>query len=196
MSKYLLTQSLLSSYDWIFKKEDGLDDFMKTLNREPVQPTYDMLNGNPFENMVTAYSQGADIDPSHKWARGVRQVGDIVKGGMFQISLSKTAVIRNVEFVLYGRLDVLKAGIIYDIKFSQRYEYGKFLDNPQHPMYLELCPNADKFTYLVSGGDEMFTETCRREDIEPISREIEGFMSYMDEQGLTDMYCRLWESKY
>jgi hypothetical protein len=191
-----MTQSLLSSYDWIFKKEDGLDDFMKVLNREPVEQTVAMSNGNLFEKMVMDYCKGAAYNPAHIWAGGAKQIGDIVKGGTFQLGLSKNVVIRDINFVLFGYLDVLKAGVIYDIKFSGRYEYGHFIDSPQHPMYLELCPNADRFTYLVSDGDEVFTETYTREDTEPISREIEGFMDYLDEQGLTDTYYQKWESKY
>lgn len=195
MIKYLMTQSLLSAYGWIFKIENGYDDFLKTLNRKSIPPNTAMLNGIHFENMITAYCEGVPLDESHKWAAGIRQIGDIVKHGAFQISLSKTNAIENTLFLLYGKLDALKAGTIYDIKFSEKYKQNKYMDSPQHSMYLELCPSAERFVYLVSDGAEVFTETYLRDDITPIQQEIKGFMRYIDEQGLTDTYCQLWQAK-
>ena len=195
-NKFLITQSLLSSWNWAYKTEDGHEAFLDTLNRKPIQKTSAMLNGTHFENMVTAYCGGSEIITSHKWMQCVQDVGDIVKGGAFQVKLSKNMIINNVEFVLYGILDVLKRGKIYDIKFVEKYYRGKYLDSPQHPMYFELCPEADEFTYLISDGKDVFTESYFREDITPIGEEIKGFMKYLDDRKLVNLYCEKWESKY
>ena len=63
-----------------------------------------------------------------------------------------------MDVVLYGRLDALKAGTIYDIKFSKGYERGKFYSSTQHPTYMLLIPEAQQFSYLVSNGMDVWTE--------------------------------------
>ncbi len=76
-----------------------------------------------------------------------------------------------MDVVLYGRLDALKAGTIYDIKFSKGYERGKFYSSTQHPTYMLLIPEAQTFSYLVSNGMDVWTECYRRDetpDIRPI----------------------------
>lgn len=195
-NKFLVTQSLLSSWNWLYKLEDGYEDFIKTLKREPIQQNQAMLDGTQFENMVYAHCGGAELDEEHEWAEGIKQVSGIVIDGAYQVKLSKDIIINNVNFVLYGILDVLKAGQIYDIKFSKTYEYGKYLESPQHPMYFELCPEVNKFTYVISNGKEVYKEKYERYDTEPIEREIKLFMKFLDEKNLVKTYCENWQSKY
>ena len=100
-----------------------------------------------------------------------------------------------MDLVLYGRLDALKAGTVYDIKFSGKYERGKYTDSTQHPVYLELIPEADAYSYLVSNGSDLWTETYRREesrDIEPI---IYDFLDWLYCMGLMDLYREKWLAK-
>lgn len=169
---------------------------MRTLNREPIQPNSAMLDGQKFENMVTAYIEGAPLDQEHEWSHVIQNVGNELKGAALQVKLNKTMIIQGVEFVLYGVLDGLKAGRIYDTKFSKTYKFGKYLDSPQHPMYFEICPEANDFEYVITDGREVFRETYRREEVVPIEREIIQFMSYLDTHNLTDIYCEKWKSKY
>lgn len=196
MNKFLLTQSLLSAWNWSYKTEDGQESFLKTLNREPIRPNKAMLDGQHFENMVYAYCEGANLDPRHQWATGIQGVARHIHGAQYQVKLSKTIVIDNVEFVLYGILDALKAGTVYDVKFSAKHKPGKYLDSPQHPMYLEICPAAHNFVYLASNGEDVTTENYAREDTPSIISEIKQFMKFLDNNNLTDTYCEKWKSKY
>ena len=195
-NKFLITQSLLGAWGWLYKTENGYADFMKTLRREPVPPNSAMLDGRQFENMVTAYCEGSPPKAGHKWEAGIRGVGDLVRGGAFQVKLSKNAVIDNVEVVLYGILDVLKCGTIWDIKFSKTYHAGKYLDSPQHPMYFALCPEAREFTYVISNGRDVCREGYFPADTPPIEEEIRRFMQFLDRYDLVDTYCENWRSKY
>jgi len=196
MNKFLITQSLLSSWNWAFKKDDGYSDFLKTLNREPIQWNNAMLDGQRFENLIQAYCEGAPLDPRHEWASGIQQTGDILQGAAFQVKLSRPLIIKNVEFVVYGILDALKCGIVYDMKFSKKYYHQKYLDSIQHPTYFYLCPQAKEFIYLSCDGKDVYKETYRPDDIEPIESEISRFMDYLDRHNLTDIYCEKWQSKY
>ena len=94
--------------------------------------------------------------------------------------------------VLYGRLDVLKAGGIYDIKFSKGYDRGKYFDSTQHPVYLELIPEARHFTYLISNGTEVWSETYRRDEAPNIYPIITDFLDWLAAQGLLDLYREKW----
>lgn len=195
-NKFLITQSLLSSYGWIFKTENGYEDFLNTLHRRKSRQTKAMLDGIRFENLVTEYCKGNPPEDGHKWEDGVKGVGDIVKNGAFQVKMARNVTVNGVQFVLYGIFDVLKCGEILDIKFSKTYSYGKYLDSPQHPMYLALCPEANKFTYIISDGKDVFREPYRRENTPPIEKEIAEFMQFLDERNLVKVYTENWKSKY
>ena len=195
-NRFLITQSLLSSYGWIFKKENGYDDFLKALYRKKSRQTKAMLDGIHFENLVTEYCNGNPPEGGHKWENGVKGVGIIVKNGAFQVKAARNVTVNGVQFILYGILDVLRGGEIFDIKFSKTYSYGKYLDSPQHPMYLALCPEAVSFTYLISDGKDVCKEPYRRENVSPIENEIAEFMQFLDERNLVGVYVDKWRSKY
>ena len=76
-------------------------------------------------------------------------------------------------------MDVLKAGIIYDIKRSDTYEVGKYIDSPQHPMYMACVSQAKEFVYLISDGKEVYQERYTRDDIEPITEIIKDFFAFL-----------------
>lgn len=97
--------------------------------------------------------------------------------------------------MLYGRLDCLKAGVISDIKFSGNYEAGKFFKSPQHPMYMELVPEAKAFTYIVSNGSRVWRETYRREECCSVLDIIEEFVEYLRETKLLPIYKSFWKAK-
>ena len=61
MGRFLITQSLLSSWLWSYKLENGYEDFLKTLRREPIQQTKAMRDGIHFENVLNAVLNGAEI---------------------------------------------------------------------------------------------------------------------------------------
>ncbi len=194
--KYLVSQSLISSYHWIFKKDNGYEDFLKTLNREQTQQTRAMLDGIKFEGMVQATCEGNPLDESHKWYKPVTEIAEIVKGGAYQAKIYRDLKIGNTTFIVYGVLDFLKAGIIYDTKFSTTYKVGKYLDSPQHPFYMYLVPEAEAFEYLVSDGEFVYKEKYYREDICSPESLILPFMGFLDKYKLMHIYTEKWLSRY
>ena len=92
------------------------------------------------------------------------------------------------DYLLYGRLDCLKAGVIYDYKFSSRYEVGKFYDNYQTPMYFELVPEAYKMAYIITKTDKFSVDNILREEYtrkeaQPIIPVIDEFMGWIKSNG-------------
>lgn len=195
-SRYLITQSLLSSWQWGLVLENGYEDFLKTLRREPIPQNKAMLEGIRFENVLNATLKGAEIGIDHEWYKPIMELYPTLVGSQQQVSASKDVTIDGVPFVLYGKLDYLKAGIIYDTKYSKTYSVGKYLDSPQAPMYLALIPEAREFQYKICDGKYIYTETYRPDEVEPIERTIKHFMDFLDKQNLVKTYCEFWKSKY
>ena len=199
---YLLTHSLLSSWLYAMKdnayadattESDSYAEFLQALRREPSEQTEAMRNGIEFENLVTDIVNG-DADTDHQWYEAARKVAGIVKGGWLQYKAKKEITVSGIKILLYGRLDVLKAGEIIDTKFSKGYERGKYIDSTQHPTYLELIPEAYKFTYLVSNGNEVWTETYRRDETPSIIPIIEAFIEYLKVNDLWEVYTSHWSA--
>ena len=160
-NKFLLTQSLLSSWQYAIKG-GGMDEFLSTLRREKKPQSKAMLDAQ----------------------------------GQYQVKASRPLVVDGVEFICYGILDFLKAGVIYDTKFSRTYHVGKYLDSPQHPMYFYLCPEVQRFEYIISDGNYIYREAYSPEDTVPIENTVRQFMRWMDKTSLVDLYRQNWRSRY
>ena len=152
-----------------------------------------MQNGIDFESLVTAIVNGHD-DPNNPWSWAAGQIAAIINGGQLQFKARQKIQVRGMDVVLYGRLDALKAGTIYDIKFSKGYERGKFYSSTQHPTYMLLIPEAQTFSYLVSNGMDVWTECYRRDETPDIRPIISDFFDWLDAFGLMDVFKEHWKA--
>ena len=200
MDRYLMTHSLLSSWMYVMQEnpyedmtteKDSYAEFLAALKREPIPTTEAMQKGIDFENLVTDITLGRG-DQTHSWYEAASAVARTIKGGLLQYKVSREIVVKGITLLLYGRLDALKAGTIYDIKFSGSYDVGKYIDSTQHPTYLELVPEAKQFSYLVSNGSYVWTETYRRDETPSIIPTIEDFLDWLQLQGLMNLYKEKW----
>ena len=188
--KYLITPSLLNSWKYAISNENeygNLEDFKKVLSREPIETTEAIETGFKFEDyMIQNY--------------------ELTKNGCYQVKLSKNIITKTGNYVLYGRLDCLKAGTIYDYKYKWSYDVGSFIDSYQHPIYFELCPEANKFEYLISNnykeGKELeninlYHETYFRDEIKMnLADEIDNFIQWLKTNNLLGVYQEKWKSMY
>jgi len=182
-------------------------DFLRTLNRERSEPNEAMQRGIDFEELVERICEDIPLGidnpafetdncptranglpaPSTiydrpvwaKWINAAEKAAEIVKGGQWQVKNKKDVVIDGVAFLLYGRIDVLKAGTIYDVKFTKNYDVGKFIGSTQHPMYFAITPGALDFSYLVSNGTNVWLETYTPEVTQPIEKTVREFMQWL-----------------
>lgn len=202
MARYLMTQSLLSSWAYTFDcfegcEEDAQADFLRTLRREPGEQTEAMLNGISFETGVYLAAANLPDKPNEKWINGTKTVADIIRGAQVQVKVSREIVVDGMSFLLYGILDALKAGVIYDVKFLNKSMnsadlYGKYLNSAQHPAYFYLVPNATEFQYLVSDGEDVYIERYQRDQTRGIDEIIHDFIDSITKQGLLDLYKEKW----
>ena len=197
--KLRITQTLLSSWLWVYKKDDGYAEFLSTLRREKKPQTAAQLDGIRFENVINNVLDGAPIDPKHEWLDVVLDITDELWGASQQVTVFREIEVQGATFLLHGVLDFLKQGVIYDTKFSKRYEVGKYLDSPQTSMYLALVPEARLFEYIISDGKYVYREKYPRDllgdGIEPIEDTINNFMNFLDRQNLQDEFIKNWEVK-
>ena len=128
------------------------------------------------------------------------------KNGCYQVKLSKNIITPTGNYVLYGRLDCLKAGTIYDYKYTGSYDVGKFYSNYQTPLYFELCDEANEFEYIICNNYKegktleelnIYHEKYKREDLKiNIANEIDKFINWLKVNELYELFCSKWESLY
>lgn len=192
MSKTRITQTLISAWEYSFKTDDGYEDFLRTINREKKQPTKAMLDGIRFENCVNNLLDGEVMDEGHEWYAAVTELADYLRGSQKQVTLFREVDVDGQVFLLHGVLDFLKAGVIYDTKFSKTYHLNKYLLSPQHPLYLTLVPEARRFEYLVCDGKYIYKEKYPREIVPAIEPIIKQFMIYLKRHDLWNTYQEKW----
>ena len=178
MAKYYITPTLLNS--WQYNIKNGtLEDFIKILNKEEIEPSESIIKGFEYEK----YMQ--------------ENFGETL-GGAYQVKVSK----EYGDYLLYGIIDCLKGGIIYDYKYTKNYDVGKFFNNHQTLMYLEMVPEASKMIYLITNKfDEEPGDICREEytkDMFPESIDsiLHKFEEWLKQYNLFDLYTEKWKCRY
>lgn len=121
MARLLLTQSLLSDFAWVFRKEDGYADFLRTLRREPKETSKAMFAGIDFEDRVTAYAHGTPLDEKQKHAAAIRDVGNECYNGQFQVRLSREieveGLLRPIISLIF-RYELMKHQAVHTSRWS------------------------------------------------------------------------------
>ena len=195
--KVRITKSLLDSWLWSFKREDGWDDFLSTLNREKKPPTKAMLDGTRFENVLNSVLNGEAIPIDHEWVSPIFEMAKDLMGAQQQVTLFAETQIQSQTFLLHGVLDYLLAGHIFDCKFTKNYHLNKYYweGTAQTAMYLALVPEARDFTYIISDGNYVYREKYPREIVPPIEPTIKQFMEFLKQHGLWNTYVEKWSVK-
>jgi hypothetical protein len=188
-----LTKTLLDSWLWVFQKDDGREDFLRTLNREKTPPTEAMLNGTQFENCVNSVLDGSEIDPAHKWYKGITDTARYLTGAQKQVVLFREIEVDGEPFLMHGVLDFLRAGVIYDTKFTKNYHLNKYLDTAQTPVYLYLVPEARRMEYVVCDGTWVYREVYPREIVQPLEPLIKQFMAFVRKHELYGTLAEKWK---
>lgn len=185
--KYLITASLLDAWKYLLNNEQSdFDAFLRVLRREPSETNIYQEQGFKFE----------------KWAE---ENYPETQHGEYQVKLYKDIRVNNTNYLLYGIVDCIKGGIVYDYKHTNKYDVGKFYDKAQTSMYLELVPQAAAFKYIIAidtpnyiDSSEpyiIYTESYTRNEIPKIQNIIRNFESWLIQTNLINEYKKYWESK-
>lgn len=202
--RYLITQSLLSSWLYTFNCAEGYEDeamqsFKESLLRIKGETTQAMQNGIDFEDSVYSVACNVPCDQyAAQWDNGIKKVAEVIDGSVSQVKCYKEFSVAGYDFLLYGIIDAIKAGHIYDIKFMNKSMgstdvYGKYFDSPQHSAYLFATPEADDFTYLLSDGDELYTERYTKEITRPFPDIVAEFIQWLENMEMIEIYKEHWK---
>lgn len=193
---YLITASLLNSWQWYLQNEspDAEREWLQTLNREQIPDNDKLLNGRAFECRVRLVNEPKgdwltdgdreDLEKTQKkednaeYMDTVREVAGYTQGGLWQMPVNMPCTINGTGFLLYGRLDVMKLGIL-DVKFSGTYEHNKYLDNPQLRMYMTIVQHAPWMQFIVSDGKRVYQDYFERQDVEPVFPLVADFWNWV-----------------
>ena len=203
---FLITKSLLEAWQYAYDcseeyAEEARESFLRALRKEKEEPTEAMLNGIAFENLVYRIANGGFVgSPLPKNFAGAKKVAEIIKGSLIQVRAEKEIEVDGESFLVYGILDALKAGIIYDVKFLNKSMggaelAGKYRECSQHPAYLYIVPEATEFNYIVSDGEDVYIERYERGDSPEIGAYISWFVDDLKRSGLWELYREFWTAK-
>lgn len=194
MAKYLITPSLYSSFLYYAKgnfdvyedpekakemENKAREDFLNTLNKVKSEPSEAMIRGINFENLVSAICEGKTpvITPEEEpEVNCAIDIAEKVRGGTWQVVLQKDIG----KYLLYGKADVIKRDIIFDIKRTSSYDIGKYQDSIQHLLYLE-CTKIDKFEYLICDGKNLYGESYFKQsnNLQILTEKIEEMVAWI-----------------
>ena len=193
-SKLRVTQSLLSAWGWVFKKDEGWDEFIAALNRQKKPMTEAMLDGIRYENCLNSVILGEHLPEDHEWKFPITEMAEELRGSSLQVTIFRDIVVDDQPLLLHGVLDYLREGHIWDCKFSKRYELNKYhwTKTPQTAMYLTLVPEAYDFTYIISDGKYVYREYYPREIVPSIEPELRTFMKYLKQHDLWKIFEEKW----
>ena len=193
-SKLRVTKTLLDSWLWSFKRDDGWVDFLSTLRRERKPPTEAMLLGQQYENVLNNVLLGEHMPDDCQWKYPITLMADELWGAQQQVTLFAETQIEDQTFVLHGVLDYLREGRIWDCKFTKNYHLNKYhwADTTQTSMYLALVPEARDFTYIISDGKWVYRERYPREIVPPIEPTIKSFVRFLKQHDLWKTYIEKW----
>lgn len=193
-TKIRLTKSLVDAWLWGFKTDDGYEKFLQTLNRKKSPPTEAMLLGTQFENLVNAQLDGEVLDQGHKWYKPASQMARYLCGSQKQVTLFREITVDGQDYLIHGVLDFLRAGVVYDCKFTKNYHLNKYLftETAQTGFYLYLVPEARSMEYLISDGSYVYRETYPRDIVPPIEPLIRTFATFCKQHGLWETLSEKW----
>ena len=110
-NSYLITPSLINNIKYLVSLENiDYDKIKSVLKREPQETSEAMQSGIIYEEETL---------------KGKTNASEIVCGGAYQVARSKIIEVDEINYMIYGRIDFLKAGVIYDINLSTT--FSKFL---------------------------------------------------------------------
>ncbi len=209
MPRYKITKSLIESWHYVHDcwegcEDDAMESFLRALRCEPEELTdeqkQNIQNGHDFEELIESIANGADweTDKEHKWYRAAYELAQLVKGAQFQVRIRKPITVNGMEFEIVGVLDALREGTIFDFKFKNKSFgsldlAGDYLDSAQHPFYFYLVPEARKFLYMVSDGNDIYIEQYFPEETRSAEEIIAEFILFLESSNLMDEYKAHWQ---
>jgi len=174
LPKYKFYGTLLDAFTWYLKseKDEAFQEFLDKINRAPFSSEA-ADKGTAFNELVDSCTLelkqfGAltfqDNTISHN---GFEFPSDLVgeyamqfENAVPQVYVEKIIETKYGPVLLYGYVDELELFKVYDIKTTKQYDFGKYINNWQHKVYLYCLKDTgiDTFQYMVTDFEHIYKE--------------------------------------
>lgn len=177
----------------------NFEELIESIAKGKFRPVFEEAtdsHGSPILNPNTGEVMGHDVYP--KTYRAAYELAQLVMGAQFQVRIRKPITVKGMDFEIVGVLDALREGTIFDFKFKNKSFgsldlAGDYLDSAQHPFYFYLVPEARKFLYMVSDGNDIYIEQYFPEESRSAEEIISEFMSFLESANLMEIYKDNWQ---
>jgi len=168
-----LTPTLLNSWLYYLNSEYcTIDDFLRTLKREPFERTKPMQDGIDFEDEVF---------------KGMHEFyNPYIQGADYQVKL--TGEYNGIMIV--GVADFIRPDLIIDVKKTKSYELGKYFNTSQHIIYPYLT-DINNFKYLIRCGKQDYEEEYKYKEGQA-EKLIDDFISWLKATNLYETWKLHW----
>jgi len=175
----LITTSLIGSINWFLNapnsyKEQSYLDLKNMLGRESYEMNEYAKRGVEFERMIyDTLKYDRDISKI-KCSEKFKEFLFACKNGSFQEKVKFFMTIDNIEYCIYGKIDVLFQHKIIDIKTTSKwdeYSKDKYLSSFQHKFYCYGKKIPD-FEYMIAVFDGL---NLPIKDIKHITYQVKDF---------------------
>ena len=192
--KYLITSSLLDSYDWLKScpknwQQRALDDFIAMIKRQPRPTSEACQRGIDFERHICDNCnemKPADFGSYAEWywkSKGCKderlekavyvseKIAEACRNGQQQVTVMKDIEFDGNEYHLFGYADIVFPQKIIDIKTTGYYKGDEpYLKRSQHYLY-SLCTGIKDFEYVIAVFSGKYPSEVKRVNISMIDDE-------------------------
>lgn len=161
---FYIYPTLIDSFDWMTKTgtPDKFQELIDKINRKPIDMPDFVKKGSAFESCVNSHIDGNKIYEKD----GFKFESNIIEklARKLQNTIGKQKWIERTIPFKYGNvriggfLDFDFPDKIVDLKTTNNYKLGKYMDNNQHKAYGLIKPEKKSFVYLCSNFNDYFIE--------------------------------------
>ena len=218
--KYLITSSLLDSYDWYKHaprgwKNKAYQDFANMIRRVSKPTPSSAKRGIDFEDIVCkncnvlSHEKLSELAEnfygSNKAVPIVCKMAEVCRGGEQQKKVFSDITVAGDDYHLFGYADIVFPDKILDIKTCAKYK-GKanYENRSQHHVYF-YCTNIYDFYYLIAdfkGSDypqeykEISLHLDKNKSRTVLYEKIVETTSFIRDSGLWEDYASIFSGKH
>lgn len=154
---YKVTPTLYNSWLRWYEGTDTTEKFLSFLRGEPFERTGSMQKGLDFEAAVRERQVCTKV--AIEWREGIYDSLALrILHHDYQQRVWKSINAHGYDVLLTGIVDWIDHREIVDLKWTSRYDWGKYLEGGIQHLIYPTCTDRRRFVYLVSDGEDVWEE--------------------------------------
>jgi hypothetical protein len=183
---YSVYPTLLDAYAFHkkFPTEEKTAEFFDKLNRKPTQITPQIQKGIDFNNLVDSYINGKGVvPPTNKLEVIASDIARIISlDGPVEIQkyIEGTILVDGATVKLYGFVDYLTPGRIWELKTTAKYRPFFLSDRWQRFFYMYCLPRVPKFTFITTDFNKHYLCEFNSSDQDKLVEGLRDFIGFIE----------------